>query len=191
MSGQAKILKDKQIKTALAYISGTRYPDRNRIMFLLSCKAGLRAMEIAKVTWLMVTDSDGNIENEINLHKSATKGKNGGRVIPMAKSLNYALHHLKKPDDLRMTILQSERKAPLSAQTVTNWFWRLYEDIGFIGCSSHSGRRTFGTNAAYKITEAGGTLKDVQELLGHKTLNSTQHYIDANEIAKRRVIDLI
>jgi len=191
MAGKAKVLKDKQIKTALAYLLQTRQPKRNRVMFLLSCKAGLRAMEISKVTWLMVVDSERNIADEIDLHKSATKGKKGGRIIPLAKILKEALQDMDVPEDLNKTIVQSERKAPMSAQTVTNWFYKLYEDLGFVGCSSHSGRRTVGTNAAYKIIQAGGTLKDVQKLLGHKSLNSTQHYIDGNESAMRKVIELI
>ena len=191
MAGQAKILKEKQVKTALAYISTTRHPKRNRVIFLLSCKAGLRAMEISRITWEMVTDSASEISDTISLHKSATKGKKGGRSIPLAKILKDSIFEMNKPQDLSRTIIQSERKSSMSAQTITNWFYRVYSDMGFSGCSSHTGRRTFGTNAAYKIMQAGGTLKDVQELMGHKTLNSTQFYIDSNENAKRRVIEMI
>jgi integrase len=48
---QAKILNDKQLSQLLAYTSATRYPIRNRVIVLLSVKAGLRAGEIAKLTW--------------------------------------------------------------------------------------------------------------------------------------------
>jgi len=60
-----------------------------------------------------------------------------------------------------------------------------------VGCSSHSGRRTFGTRAARKVVEAGGSLRDVQQLLGHKDLSTTQKYIDGSEEAKRRLVQLI
>jgi integrase len=53
---QAKILNDKQLAHLLAYASTTRYPLRNRVIVLLSVKAGLRAGEIAKLTWDMVLD---------------------------------------------------------------------------------------------------------------------------------------
>jgi integrase/recombinase XerD len=70
-------------------------------------------------------------------------------------------------------------------------FHRWYRHLGFSGCSSHSGRRTFITNAARKISTAGGSLKDVQELAGHSNLRTTQRYIDANPDAQVRVVGLI
>ena len=64
-------------------------------------------------------------------------------------------------------------------------------DIGGApGASSHSGRRTFVTRCARKIVEAGGSLRDVQELAGHASLSTTQRYIQGDTAAKRRVVDL-
>lgn len=40
------------------------------------------------------------------------------------------------------------------------------------GCSSHSGRRTFITNAAKMISQAGGTINDVRQLAGHSSLST-------------------
>ena len=48
---QAKILSDKQVRAVLAELETRRYPLRDRVMFLLSIKAGIRANEIASVTW--------------------------------------------------------------------------------------------------------------------------------------------
>jgi integrase/recombinase XerD len=53
---QAKTLSKGQIDAMLAYLSTTRHPTRNRLIFLLSAKAGLRAKEIARLTWLMTND---------------------------------------------------------------------------------------------------------------------------------------
>ena len=58
---QAKILNDKQLAQLLAYASTTRYSRRNRVIVLLSVKAGLRAGEIAKLTWDMVLDPSGQL----------------------------------------------------------------------------------------------------------------------------------
>ena len=62
MSGRrAKVLSDQQIEDLLVYTSTTRNPERNRVIVLLSIKAGLRADEIAKLTWDMVLDPTGEV----------------------------------------------------------------------------------------------------------------------------------
>jgi integrase/recombinase XerD len=61
LTKQAKTLSDRQIKRMLAEVATHRYPERDRAMVLLSVKAGLRAKEIAMVTWGMVTDAEGNV----------------------------------------------------------------------------------------------------------------------------------
>jgi integrase len=48
---QAKILHEQQINDLLVFASATRNPLRNKLIVLLSVKAGLRAAEIAGLTW--------------------------------------------------------------------------------------------------------------------------------------------
>ena len=55
---------------------------------------------------------------------------------------------------------------------VVVWFHRAYATIGLKGCSSHSGRRTFITRAARLVHKAGGSLRDVQLLAGHRSLQT-------------------
>jgi len=59
------------------------------------------------------------------------------------------------------------------------------------GCSSHSGRRTFVTNAAKRIVGVGRSLRDVQQLVEDSSLQMTQAYIEGDVEAKRKVIELI
>jgi integrase len=74
MSGRrAKVLSDKQIEDLLVYTSTTRNPERNRVIVLLSIKAGLRAGEIAKLTWDMVLDPTGEVGSVIELRDCAAK----------------------------------------------------------------------------------------------------------------------
>jgi integrase len=52
MAGRrAKILHQQQINDLLIFASATRNPLRNKLIVLLSVKAGLRAGEIAGLTW--------------------------------------------------------------------------------------------------------------------------------------------
>ncbi len=69
---QAKIISPAQEKALLGYVATTRYPARDRVMFLLSMKAGLRAKEIASLTWAMVTDAQGQVADALRfIHSRA------------------------------------------------------------------------------------------------------------------------
>jgi len=67
---QAKLLRSGQIRAVLDHISRTRHPVRNRVIFLLSLRAGLRAKEIAAIEWRMVTDAEGQILFKISVSLS-------------------------------------------------------------------------------------------------------------------------
>lgn len=190
---QAKIMTDKQVKTVLTSLEKMRYPARYKALFLLSAKAGLRAKEISSVTWAMVTDAEGNLGDVIALENNASKGKGGGRTIPLNKELRAALLALQElekpePDDY---IIRSERGSRMTANSIVMWFNRLFDNLAFDGCSSHSGRRTFITNAARKVSTVGGSLRDVQQLAGHSSLQTTQRYVEGDTEAKRKLVDLI
>ena len=129
----------------------------------------------------------------VALQVLATKGRSG-REIPMAAALRQALVEWRAvtprpaPKD---RIIVSERDPGLSPNSVRNWFALLYRRLGFQGCSSHSGRRTFITIAARKIVAAGGSLRDVQELAGHISIQTTQRYIQGDSQANRNVIAML
>jgi integrase len=189
---QAKTLSKGQIEAVLGYLTKTRWPTRNRVIFLLSVKAGLRAKEIARLTWRMVTDARGQIGQAIHLENTASKGQSG-RVVPMSDELRMALTAYAPTVGIVSDrfLIESERSDGMSAQAVVNLFWRWYRHIGFDGCSSHSGRRTFITNTARKISTVGGSLRDVQMLAGHTNLRTTQRYIEANPEAQVRIVELV
>jgi integrase len=189
---QAKTLSKGQVEAVLGYLAKTRWPTRNRVIFLLSAKAGLRAKEIAGLNWRMVTDARGQIGQAIYLENTASKGQSG-RVIPMNDELRTAIAAYAKTTIIASSsfLIESERSNRISAQAIVNLFWRWYQHIGFDGCSSHSGRRTFITNTARKISTVGGSLRDVQMLAGHTNLRTTQRYIEANPEAQMKIVELV
>ena len=192
---QAKILNDKQVRAVFGELENHRYPVRDRTMFLLSIKAGMRAIEIAHVTWSMVTDAEGNIADAIALENKASKGKRGGRIIPLHPELKAALValHRERGEEARsnLPVIYSERARGLSSGAVTVWFFRLYAGLNMVGCSSHSGRRTFLTKAARRVSEVGGSLRDVQQLAGHANLATTALYIETDQDALRKLVALV
>ena len=195
---QAKILTDKQLKSALSYVSEHhRYPKRDRVILLLSFKAGLRAKEIALATWGMVLDPFGEVGDTLDLTNAASKGKRGGRTIPLNKELHAALVELHaerlkaSSSEFSNRIIHSERGRGMSPGAVADWFGDLYRALGLSGASSHSGRRTFVTKAATAVVGAGGSLRDIQQLVGHASLATTQRYVEGNSEAKRKLVNMI
>jgi len=187
---QAKILSDGQIERLLSFVSTTRNPTRNLVLVLLSLKAGLRAGEIAKLTWPMVLDPEGGIAPVIELRDHAAK-KKSGRLVPMHPDLRDALGRWRKAAVTEGPVVRSEHGGAMTPVSICNFFALAYSALGLEGCSSHSGRRTFITRAARLVHQTGGSLRDVQLLAGHRSIAVTQGYIDGDTDAQRRLVSLI
>ena len=165
-----------------------------RVILLLSFKAGLRAKEIALLKWSMVMNADGEIGDHIHLTDAASKGKSG-RVIALNKELRKQLIKVKEiygihRGDLVQFVVRMRQKGT-SAQVIVNSFGEWYRKLGFVGRSSHSGRRTFITQAARKASLVGGSLRDVQALAGHASLVTTSRYIAVDAEAQRKLVNVI
>lgn len=202
---QAKTLTDDQLGELLGWVSRkTRFPERNTAIVLLSFKAGLRAREIAGLRWEHVTDNTGAIgdDQELVLTNDATKGKSG-RSIPIQPALRNALRVLQVYEqekgrgataDYVMTLAKGNQNLTSRSNSIAVLFngkskvdgW--YSSLGFVGCTSHSGRRTFITNAARNISRFGGSLEDCRQLAGHASLVMTSRYIDKNSKAMKDLI---
>lgn len=194
---QSKVLTDRQIEVLVSYLAARRNGVRNRAIVLLSAKAGLRAKEIAGLRWNMVLNPDGAVGETLCLTDKVSKGRSG-RVIPLNRHLREALVALRDQESSSYAgyrtdgaVIRTERGSQTTAQVVVNMFFRWYRDLGYIGCSSHSGRRTFITNASRKIGTVGGSIRDVQLLAGHKNLQTTQRYIDHDTECQRKVVNLV
>ena len=194
LTKHAKTINPRMVIATLHYLDGTRHPVRNKLIFLLSVKMGLRAKEIANLTWSMVLDAEGNFTDILTLDNSASKGKHGGRVIPLSQTIRDALRTHYDPStrkDPHHRIIQTERSDRVAPQVIVNMFQKWFADLGYEGCSSHSGRRTFITNASKKITSVGGSLRDIQYLAGHSSLQTTQRYIEGDSRAREKVVELV
>jgi integrase/recombinase XerD len=187
---QAKILSREQIDDLLIYASTTRRPNRNRVIVLLSAKAGLRAGEIANLEWEMVLDPAGEIAATVELRDEAAK-KGSGRTIPLHPDLRSALAKLLPGGVASGPVIKSERGGSMTPLSIVVWFNIAFAALGLRGCSSHSGRRTFITRAARLVHKAGGSLRDVQLLAGHRSIQTTQGYIDGDTDAQRKLVGMI
>ncbi|OBQ83014.1 integrase [Mesorhizobium sp. WSM3873] len=187
---QAKVVTDSMLRKMLAQTRKSSRPMRDRVIILLSCKAGLRACEIAGLEWSMLLNPKGKIGNLVVIEDRIAK-RQSGRRIPLHPNLRRALSLLLEEEGGDEPVIRSSRGGAMRANSIVNWFVELYSKLNFEGCSSHSGRRTFITTAARSAHRAGGCLRDVQLLAGHRSLSMTQSYIDGDTDAQRRIVSMI
>jgi integrase/recombinase XerD len=195
LTKQSKVLNKTQVASVRSHLKSGRNALRNDTIFLLSVKAGLRAKEIASLKWIHVLNGDGTLNDTLHLPDSASKGRSG-REIPIHKEILTNLETLYRSTSKRNFspedhVIRTERSRSTSAQVIVNFFQSLYTRMGYVGCSSHSGRRTFITECARKISTVGGSLRDVQYLAGHSSLQTTQRYIEGSSESKRKLIGII
>jgi integrase len=187
---QAKVVTPTMLRRMLRRASKSPFHARDRAMIFLSVKAGLRACEIAGLDWSMVLDARGRVVDMISVRDAIAK-KHSGRRIPAHPALRRALTTLLNVSEPSGPIIRSSRGGQMRPTSIVNWFATLYRELGFEGCSSHSGRRTFITSAARNLYRTGCSLRDVQLLAGHASIETTQRYIDGDTAGQRRLVSLL
>ena len=187
---QAKVITPVMLQRMLRYARRSPFPIRDSVIVLLSVKAGLRACEIAQLDWSMALDARGKVADTLAIENAIAKRKSGRRV-PIHPDLRRALRRLLGANDPDGPIIRSARGGHMRPGSVVNWFAVMFAELGYEGCSSHSGRRTFITGAARNVHRTGCSLRDVQLLAGHQSVVTTQRYIDGHTRGQRRLVALL
>jgi hypothetical protein len=115
----------------------------------------------------MVTDAQGEVAEVLHVPNRASKGKTGGRTIPLHPDLQAALDTLQTERADMATperpILFTERGGGLSPATVRLWFHRLYTSLKMDGCSSlHDPRRAQSLPGRGEPARRAGTRRPYQ-----------------------------
>jgi len=187
---QAKVLTQEETKRVLSIIAQDRHANRNRMAFMLSLLAGMRACEIASLTIGSVLDANGKAKTEIHLAQSMTKGNRGRTVMVsdrLQKEVARFITTLPTVDLTKPLIASQKSNKPFSPNTLVQLFRGIYADAGVDGGSSHSGRRSFITTLASK----GVGARVLQHLAGHSSLQTTQRYIDVNDTMLKEAVNLM
>ena len=190
MAKQAKTRTQAEIRRVLDYIATRKHSARNRALLMTTFLSGVRVGELASLRFKDVVDSEGNIRNEIRLLAENTK-TNEARTVFVSEKLKkelaaYACLHTPKNINCKFFYSQKAGSDGFTANTLTQFFHYLYKRSGVDGASSHSGRRTFITNLANK----GISVRVLASLAGHKSISTTQCYIDVNDDMKRKAVEL-
>lgn len=188
--GHATDLNSRAVQVALAQQSSSK---RNTALLHVSLGLGLRAAEVAALTWGMLFDEEGEIGDTLVLPDWVAK-KGAGGSIPLARGVKAALVALREDyptagPDTSVFVSQKTRKG-LTRQAIVDLFRLIWARAG-IDASSHSGRRYFITQAARAVSTVGGSLRDVQLLARHSNLATTQLYIAPNTKAQIDLVNLI
>ena len=191
MAKQAKTLNQAELRKVLDYISTRKHSARNRAMLMITFLAGMRVGEVASLRFVDVLDNEGNIQSEIRLTPAMTKGQHA-RVVFINERLRKELQQyirIYSPADKAMKLFYSQKKTSngFNSNTLAQHFHFLYKRAGLDGASSHSGRRTFITNLASK----GVGVRVLMNLAGHKSIATTQAYIDINDNMLRSAVQLV
>lgn len=191
MSKQAKTLTQTELRRVLDFIATRKHAARNRAIIMTTFLSGMRVGEVASLTYGDVVDSSGAIKAEIRLTAAQTKG-NHARIVFVNERLRkelelYCSRYI--PTNLNQKLFYSQKANSngFSANTLTQFFHYLYKRVGIDGASSHSGRRTFITNLASK----GIGVRVLMSLAGHRSITTTQAYIDVNDEMKRKAVELV
>jgi len=186
---QAKTLTERELKKVLDYVRYRPNGPRDRLMLLMTVWSGLRVGEVASLTLRDVLDAEGTVKDEIHLDRNRTKGKHARTVFLPKKLRDEIRQFLEAANsaDRDTPLFLTRRCGPFSANTLTQHFFHLYRRAGVEGASSHSGRRTFITNLANK----GVSVRILASLAGHRSISTTQAYIDVNDEMKRRAVELV
>lgn len=196
---RAKTLNAAQFRKALDLARQGDHALRNEALLRLSFSCGLRAQEIAGLQWSRhILDASGKVGNTVKITSDIAKGE-GGRIVerdlPLDPELinvlkrlrslrcfdTFVIYALSPPRVFRDGRENRAEDGGVAPNTLVKWFSRFYDLVGFEGCTSHSGRRTFITETAREAGKHGCSLKDVQILAGHKRIETTGNYIEPSK----------
>lgn len=186
---QARTLKEKELKQLLQFIAFRKHALRNRCMLLMTHWAGMRVGEVSALRYADVLAADGSILAEIRLAADQTKGDKA-RVVYVAEKLRKELlNYVRTYPQSNPTrpLFYTQKRDHFTPNTLAQHFFWLYKAAGLNGASSHSGRRSFITTLANK----GVSIRLLQALAGHRSITTTQVYIDVNDAMKRAAVELV
>jgi integrase/recombinase XerD len=187
MSKQAEVLSPDEFKRLLKIVSASKHAKRDTLLVLMSYGLGLRAVELAALKIHQVLNENGKVRETLQLVR--TKGDKKRTLYlsepRIKKAILEYIEERKIISEKKRTIFSiqqalflSQKHGQFTNKTLARRFDIIYREAGFVGVTSHSGRRTFATN----LIEQGVDIKAVSTLMGHSNIQMTAQYVQNNPV---------
>ena len=166
-------LSVNEVTTLLSYISSLknyRHAFRDKVMIELSYACGLRVSELVNLKLNSIYFEESYIQ-------VTGKGQKD-RLIPINKSTLIIIDEYIKTERLKYNIddnhlFLSQHKKFLTRQRIWQIIKKHIKNAGITkNISPHTLRHSFATH----LLENGGTLRAIQEMLGHSNISTTEIY---------------
>jgi len=152
---------------------------RDRTMFLLMLRCGLRVGEVSRLPWLAIDLAQGTVRID--------NGKGHvDRVVYLAPDVAKALRQWQRHQATTAAYVFPSRGSSLTARQMRNLMTGYLKLAGITKAySPHALRHTFAT----QLLNAGASLEVVKELMGHRSLDMTLRYTQLYDRTKRAQYD--
>jgi integrase/recombinase XerD len=186
---QAKTFTSKEFRRVLDHVATRKHAARNRAMILMTHLAGLRVGEVALLKFSDVVDDAGKAKSEIRLTADQTKGDKS-RIVFVSERLRKEVMIYVSSISFSSpgaALFYTQKRKAFTPNTLCQTMNAIYKAAGIYGATSHSGRRSFITALAAK----GVGVRVLAALAGHRSISTTQAYIDVNDEMQRAAVELI
>lgn len=150
---------------------------RNRRAIYLMLFAGLRISEAAALRW-----RDVDLDAAVLMVREGKGGKD--RVVPLHAKLLAELRVAASESRPLRAVAGNANGAPLTSKSMAHLFERWLPKLG-LRITAHQLRHSF----ASELLRGGASLRDIQELLGHASLATTQRYLMISAEQLREAVD--
>ena len=189
-------LDNDEIRRVSTCFTGT-FAVRNRGLFMIGVSTGGRISELLS---LRIGDVYQNHKpvTDLLFEKSVVKGGEVSRAVPVNADGRNAIQtligwHREKYKTIAATrpLFPSRNRngtVPMNRQTAHEMLKKAFIAAGLNGkLATHSLRKSF----AQRVYEQSGDIYLVQELLGHRSVSTTQKYLGVNYASARQTVEAI
>jgi integrase/recombinase XerD len=176
--GKADVLTKEEHEFFLTFLEQGRHPMRDKTMYLLGIRSGLRIGSICQLRVKDCYEPSGKVKKVSNLSSSIVKGSRPYRAYFNHPELISQLEQYRPMcGDLNDFMFLSQKHQPFTPNNASRLFFNHFKQAGFTGKTSHSMRRTYASWAVRK----GIDIVMLKNLMNHSNIAITAEYVATDD----------